>query len=171
MKKTIYLILTLVLCLHLCACGGGENTTSNTTETTDTSAETTDTEASALTKDELLTNAVSITNDEISSAMSNPAYAKTLVGKTYIIYGKVWNIEFDHVVISFIAFDENGNTIDYVGEGLQVRAYLPEEELITATLESKVTIVCEITGAEKMAGGTALIAENAYFVDSTLYIY
>lgn len=165
MKKVISLLLALVMCLSLCACGGGNDTP----ETTEAPTETTAPAVSALTKDELLAKAVSITNDEVSSAMSNPAYAKTLVGKTFIIYGKVWNIEFDHVVISFIAFDENGKIINYGGEGLQVRAYLPEEELLSATLQSKVAIVCEIASAEQMAEGTALIAENAYFVDGTLY--
>lgn len=164
MKKAISLLLALVLCLSLCACGGGNNVPE-----TEAPTETTTPEVSALTKDELLAKAVSITNDEVSSAMSNPAYAKTLVGKTYIIYGKVWNIEFDHVVISFITTNEKGQTINYGGEGLQVRAYLPDEELLTATLESKVALVCEIASAEQMAEGTALIAENAYFVDSTLY--
>ena len=36
MKKAISLLLALVLCLSLCACGGGESNTPNTPETTET---------------------------------------------------------------------------------------------------------------------------------------
>ena len=35
MKKAISLILALVMCLSLCACGGGESNTPNTPETTE----------------------------------------------------------------------------------------------------------------------------------------
>ena len=104
MKKAISLLLALVLCLSLCACGGG-NETPNTTEAP---TETTAPEATKLTKEELLAKASSITNDEAKSALSNPAFAKSLVGNTYIIYGKVWNIEVDHLVIEIHTKDENG---------------------------------------------------------------
>ena len=169
MKKAISLLLALVLCLSLCACGGG-NETPNTTEAP---TETTAPEATKLTKEELLAKASSITNDEAKSALSNPAFAKSLVGNTYIIYGKVWNIEVDHLVIEIHTKDENGKKYIYGGDSLQIHAYIPNDDLIKATLGSMVAILGEINNIEQVkeeyVDASALIIENAYLVDETAY--
>lgn len=39
MKKALSILLVLVMCLSLCACGGGESNTSNTPETTEAPTE------------------------------------------------------------------------------------------------------------------------------------
>ena len=167
MKKFIALLLVAVMCLALAACGGKDTTT--TEALTDTTAP----EVSKLTKDELLAKASSITNDEAKSASSNPAFANSLVGNTYIIYGKVWNIEVDHLVIEIHTEDENGNKYAYGGSGLQIHAYIPNEDLIKSSLGSMVTVVGEINNIEQVkeeyVDASALIMENAYLVDETAY--
>ena len=171
MKKTIFLLLALMLCLSLCACGSGNGAN----KTTEAPIEATTPEVQQLTKEELLANATSIKNDEAKSALSNPAYAKTLIGKTYIIYGKVFDIEADYLVIEIHAKDENGKKFIYGGDSLQVHAYIPNDDLITATLGSKVTIVGEITSVEEAKDAdvyidaNVLVIENAYLVDEELY--
>ena len=171
MKKAISLLMVLVVCLSLCACGGG----TDDHEATETPTETTAPEVAKLTKDELLAKASSITNDEAKSALSNPAFANSLVGNTYIIYGKVWNIEVDHLVIEIHTEDENGNKYTYGGDSLQIHAYIPNEDLIKASLGSMVTVVGEINSLEQVkeeynyVDASALIMENAYLVDETAY--
>ncbi len=60
MKKTLSLILALVLCLSLCACGGGHNP-----------SETTDPTKATMTQEEMLAQAQDITLGEILSEIEN----------------------------------------------------------------------------------------------------
>ena len=54
MKKTISLLLALVMCLSLCACGGSNSDTPDTPETTETTAP----EEVKMSKDEMLDVAI-----------------------------------------------------------------------------------------------------------------
>ena len=84
MKKAISLLLALVLCLSLCACGGGNDAP----ETTEAPTETTVPEEVKMTKDEMLNVAVPLTREEIDKSISNVAFAKSLIGNTYTLVAK-----------------------------------------------------------------------------------
>lgn len=69
--------------------------------------------------------------------------------------------------------DENGKKYIYGGDSLQIHAYIPNDDLIKATLGSMVAILGEINNIEQVkeeyVDASALIIENAYLVDETAY--
>ena len=87
-------------------------------------------------------------NADAKSAFDNPAYAKGMVGNTYIIYGKILNIEFDYVVLEVNAKDENGERYSYDWSNLQVQAYLSDEEMLEVSVGDYIANVGEITGVK-----------------------
>lgn len=140
MKKAISLILALVMCLSLCACGGGESNTPNTPETTEAPTETTVPEETVMTKDEMLASAVHLEMYEINNAsVENIAKAKMdYCNKILQVNGQITQITEEYIVIS---------SGDYA-----IDVYLPLEELITLTLFQQVIIVGETTDEIVKAG-------------------
>ncbi len=131
MKRTISLIMALVLCLLMCACGGGNDTL----DTTETPTETTAPTETEMTKAEMLASALQVQIHEINNAsVENLAKAKMdYCDKVLEIKGQISKIAEDYVVI--------GNA-DYV-----VNVYLPLEELATLQAFQQVTIVGQTTDA------------------------
>lgn len=154
MKKAISLLLALVLCLSLCACGGG-----NETPETEAPSETTAPDVTKLSKEELLTQALAVDYTTINNdSFENLAKAKSLYcNATLKLDGTVYEIKEDHVRI---------------GNGLSwgVSVYLPTEELIDLEKWQRIVVVGKTTDEiieEQSYAGTLSLYQmtEAYLVD------
>lgn len=139
MKKAISLLLALVLCLSLCACGGGNSDTPDTPETTETTAP----EEVKMSKDEMLNVAVPLTREEIDKSISNVAFAKSLIGNTYTFGGEVFSVAEDHAVITFYITDEQG-AYGTAANVMVANLYLPLEELISLENQQRLSFVGQL---------------------------
>ena len=151
MKKALSLILALVLCLSLCACGGGNDTP----DTTDTKAP----EEAVPTKEELLAQALAVDYTTINNdSFENLAKAKSLYcNATLKLDGTIYEIKEDHVRI---------------GNGLTwgVSVYLPTEDLIALEKWQRIVVVGNTTDEiieETNHTGTLSLYQmpEAYLVD------
>ena len=132
MKKTVSLLLALVICLSLCACGGGNE-----------SPETTIPEEPVMTKDEMLEQATEVTAAEINNAFfdnsssAQGAYCNQILKVT----GQITRIAEDHIVL---------------GTGVYVvDVYLPMTEIAALQINQQVTIVGQTADTiEKDSSGT-----------------
>lgn len=80
MKRVLSFVLALMMCLSLCACGGGSTKT--------------------LSKDEMLANATTAFAHEITLDIAgNKARAEGYIGKTYCITGHICKIEDDYCMV------------------------------------------------------------------------
>ena len=157
MKKTVSLLLALVLCLSLCACGGGNSDTPDTPETT----ETTTPEETKMSKEEMLQVAVEI-DDYRTEMMDNIARAEAkYVGNVYYITGHVGDISNDHL-----------NVGDFT-------VYLPTEDIMNVSTGQRITVVGKIDSIayEEISdgwGGYILqcsgVMSNAYFVTDIIEV-
>ncbi len=138
MKKALALLLALIMCLSLAACGGGNDTpTQDTTETPTTTEAPTE---SVMTKEEMLNNAQPLTRDEIDKSISNIAFAKSLVGNTYTFGGEIWSVEEDYAVITFYIDDTNG-AYATVSNVMVANLYLPLDDLIALEHKQRFSFV------------------------------
>ena len=168
MKKTISMLLALVMCLSLCACGGG-----NDTNETEAPTEITAPEEVKLTKDELLAIAEPLTQEVVAKAFENGAFAKTLEGETYTFEARVWSIEFDYVeVVIDSIVGEDGKKYRYSHDGLYFCLYLPTEELLEMGKGSFnfVGKISEVQSVEHSLEGVeweglAVIMKDAYIIE------
>lgn len=129
MKKIISLILVLVLCLSLCACGGSETAqTSETPDETTTPSETTET---LLTKDEMLADAVEIDDYEAEFADNKLRAEEKYVGNIYLVTGVVTGIESEYIEIDCLISTGFGT----------ISVPLPKEDLMMLTTGQRVKIV------------------------------
>lgn len=135
MKKALSILLVLVMCLSLGACGG-----SNDAPKTEAPTETTAPEETVMSKDEMLASAVPLEMYEINNAsVENIAKAKMdYCNKILQVNGQITQITEEYIVIS---------SGDYA-----IDVYLPLEELITLTLYQQVIIVGETTDEIVKAG-------------------
>ena len=137
MKKTISLLLALVMCLSLCACGGGNNTS----ETTEAPIEET-----KITKEELLSTATPMTQDIVEQILADKNYAKTLISNTYTFTGCVRAEEEGYVGVEIRVPTATGSTIGYdYHSTLSLYVYLPAKELEDVGYDDDITIVGKIT--------------------------
>lgn len=113
MKRWITLLLALVMCLSLCACGGGEEKASEKTKAT---------------KEELLAEAAPLTKADAEKAIDNVAFAESLEGKTYTFDGVVESVASDHAVVSLQITDEEG-TLAISSYMMVAHVFLPKEDL------------------------------------------
>lgn len=130
MKKAISLLLALVMCLSLCACGSGNDTP----ETTEAPTETTAPEETVMSKEEMLSIATNHYSYPLSAEISeNIAKANaTYLNQTVSIMGvSISEINLDHVVV------KQGYT--------QYNIYLPSEELAELNKGDYVRVVGTIT--------------------------
>ena len=129
MKKTISLLLALVMCLSLCACGGGNSDTPDTSNT----AETTAPEVKTMTKEEMLEQAVTVDKTTIQNdTIENIVKAKSMYcNAVLLLEGNVSEIKQDHIV-----FGNSDFSID---------VYLPEEDLINLRSGQKIVVVGQTT--------------------------
>ena len=151
MKKTISLLLALVLCLSLCACGAGNDTP----DTIVTNAP----EEAVLTKEELLAEALAVDYTTIhKDSFDNLEKAQSLYcNATLQLHGVVCEIKEDHVRI--------GN-----GMSWGVSVYLPVEELIDLEKWQRIVVVGKTTDEiieEANFTGTLSLYQmpEAYLVD------
>lgn len=134
MKKALSLILALVLCLSLYACGDGiENATPESTNPESTNSETTAPEATAMSKEDMLAIAEVVSPVQIKKdTNSNIAKAKQLYcGKVLEVTGVVAAIKENYVEIG----------VDTSVAGAVIDVYLPTEELLLLKSRQKITIV------------------------------
>lgn len=148
MKKALSLFLALVLCLSLCACGGGNDTPKATeapTETpteapTEAPTETTAPEVKVMTKEEMLNLANPLKREEVNKACNNMAFAKSLIGNVYTFNGIVYSVEEDYAVITFSIRDDEG--IHRTGSNVMVaNMHLSLEELLAIENYQELTLI------------------------------
>ncbi len=154
MKKVISLILALVLCLSLCACGG--NGTSNNT----------------MSKEDMLAAAEVVTPSQITQdTNSNIAKAKQLYcGKVLEVTGRVASVKENYVEVG----------VDSKANGTVIDVYLPIEELVLLASGQKITIVGktneefnEITSSDVMGFEWVkkhFVMPAAYLVEDTFEV-
>ena len=151
MKQVISLLLALVLCLSLCACGGGNDTP--VTNDTNVPVE------AVPTKEELLAQALAVDYTTINNdSFENLAKAKSLYcNATLKLDGTIYEIKEDHVRI---------------GNGLTwgVSVYLPTEDLIALEKWQRIVVVGNTTDEiieETNHAGTLSLYQMpaAYLVD------
>lgn len=139
MKKAISLLLALVVCLSLCACGGGNDAP----KTTEAPNETTAPEETIMTKDEMLNVATPLTREDIEKSISNVAYAKSLIGNTYTFGGEIFSVAEDYAIITFYITDEQG-AYSTVANVMVANLYLPIDELITLENKQRLSFVGQL---------------------------
>ena len=134
MKKYIVALLALVMCMSLCACGGG------TTTPEGSEGEPSTPENAQQTKDELLAAASPLTRDELEKSIGNLAYAKSLIGNTYTFGGEIWTVEEDRAVITFYITEESSNYAT-AANVMVASLYLSSDELISLEVEQRLSFV------------------------------
>ncbi len=149
MKKAISLLLALVMCLSLCACGGGNSDAPETTEVP--------VEETAMTKEEMLAQASAWDATAFEEAMaSNPLNAKEeYVGKIYTHTLSVQTI-----------------TEEYFSAG-SYKLYAPIDELKKLATDQSITIVGIVTDTTKTTETAfgysydtyGIVMENVYIVN------
>ncbi len=145
MKKAIAILLTVFVCLSLCACNTG-----NSTEPTTESATT---QAAPLTKDEMLAMASPLTREQVDKSIGNAAYANSLTDKVYTFGGVIGYVEADHAVATFYITDEEGSYATALNV-LVAKLYLPQEELINLENSQRFTFVGKLdeVGSSEIEG-------------------
>ena len=130
MKKSIAMLLALVMCLSLCACSGGSETPKATEEATKATEAPTE---PTMSKEDMLAAAEVVTPSQITQdTNSNIAKAKQLYcGKVLEVTGRVAAVKEDYVEIG----------VDSKANGTVIDVYLPLEELVLLASGQKVTIV------------------------------
>lgn len=118
MKKICSLLLGLILCLFLCACGGG-NDAPSTSETTEPTANATQIDVDTFLK-ECSSNIVKVSND--------------YEGKSCIIGGYISEIEKDHIALYYSYF--------------HVNVFLPVEQIIELQTNQYVEFVGTLENLE-----------------------
>ena len=137
MKKAISLLLALVMCLSLCACGGG-NDTPETTEAPIAEAK--------IPKEDLLSAAVPMTQDIVTQILADKNYAKTLISNTYTFIGCVRAEEENYVGVEIRVPTADGTLMGYdYHSALSFYVYLPAEELEGIGYDDDIAIVGKIT--------------------------
>ena len=121
MKKVVSLLLALVMCLSLCACGGGNDAGSH--------AETTIPEETVISKDEMLKQAVAIDIDSfLKECSANIAKVKLdYVGKSCLFEAEVFEIQEDYIIVR--------------SKYLEAKIYLPIEEIVELQTNQYVELV------------------------------
>lgn len=131
MKRTISLLLALVLTLSLCACGGSNETSAPEEVQAPETMEETAPEVVLLTKDEILADAVEI-GDYAAEFISNKLRAEeTFIGKNFLVTGTVAEIQREYIVLT--PFNNSG-----VGT---MTVEMPTEEIMNLTTGQRIQIV------------------------------
>lgn len=147
MKKAISLLLALVMCLSLCACGGNaEDETNKQTEATN----------ETVSNENIWNSAESMSAEMLwDNIGGNAAKAETYVGKTLKITGTVIEIEKDNCYIMSLANEDT--SINHFEDGVAydcefgIRVYLNAEELAELAIGDVITFagVVDSTGSEE----------------------
>lgn len=138
MKKRLSLLLALVMCLPLYACGGG-----NDASKTEAPTEITAPEETKMSKDEMLNVSTPLTREEIEKSIGNIAFAKNLIGNTYTFGGEVFSVAEDYAVVTFYIADEQG-AYGTAANVMVANLYLPLEELISLENQQRLSFVGQL---------------------------
>ncbi len=146
MKKPIALLLTLMICLSLCACGG-DSETSKTDE------------VSSKAKDESLASSESFNySNFMSDVANNSLQAKEkYVGSSYSFSGYVGEINEEFCVLRPLNDPKKSTKLFFV------RAYLPYDVLKTFNKGEFVTIVGTI---EEIVNDSCIAVRHCHYVDN-----
>lgn len=160
MKKGLSLLLALVMCLSLCACGGG-NDIPKTTEATAP-------EEVKMSKDEMLNIAIPINLDMIGRAFEdNKVNAQeTYFNRYYTIVGEVYAIEVDHVIIRPISAVFGGGAFSVS----KCTVKLSTDEIKTLSREDVIEVCGKLTDFEAGYQVYNLTIEDAFFVSNEIKI-
>lgn len=145
MKRIITLLLTVAMCIALCACGGN----------------------GGMSKEKMLEIAQELDIADISTTFSqNEARAKeTYVGNTYTVSGYIENITSDYCVIE----KKGPSTTNY-----ELRVYLSKDDLVKVNTGEKILVVGEITALESIIeypiAEQFAEMKNAYLIDNNFEI-
>ena len=163
MKKFIALLLAAIMCLSLCACGGGN-------DAPEAPVETTAPEEVKMSKDEMLAVAEEYTATDIQNdSIDNIARAKMkYCNKTILLSGTVRNIQEDYIELS----------ASYAANYM-IDVYLPLEELVLLEQGQYITVVGTTT--DEIIDASENVAEYtfdyshyqmpvAYFVKDTIEV-
>ena len=142
MKKTISLLLALIMCLSLCACGGGNDTPETEVPIEETK----------IPKEELLSTATPMTQDVVEQILADKNYAKTLISNTYTFTACVRAEEENYVGVEIRVPTVDGTLMGYdYHSALSFYVYLPAEELESISYDDDITIVGKITDVKREA--------------------
>ena len=162
MKKALSLILALVLCLSLCACGGGNDTP----ETTEAPTETTTSENTMLSKEELDALAVPFTEDDIRNTVNNYALASSFIGNVYSFDGIVRFVSNDYVSLEVYIDDSLENM------SLQnATVYLAPEVLAELQYGQRVRVIGKISSLSNGIESQNAYIDPYYEIEGTLNGY
>lgn len=157
MKKALSLLLALVLCLSLCACGGNEST--------DIPADTNSTADAVMTKEEMLENAQNLNYfDFEKNVTENMVRAEEMyVGNIFKMAGFVTEINDNGCVLSCL------NTSNYLSGYIHVP--LTRKELMNLNVNERIVVVGEISEITKgsVKFGSAYYVSNEF--EGTVKIY
>ena len=164
MKKITLILLALTICLSMCACS--RNDASPTEAPTEPK----------IARDELLTIAVPLMQEEANKIFDNAAYAKSLISNTYTFTGKVFEIETDYIDIALRDVpNEAGELMGYDYWNLSFHLYLPTEELINVNHNDTISFVGQISDVQTKKtddpylgysiSGTVIIMENVFIAE------
>ena len=143
MKKLLLLLLTLVLCVSLCACGEKEEAAKNTEEALPVEQENEPVEEAVKTKEEMLEIATQLTPEDITEIEENVAKGVKYKDTYCIIRCRVDTVHVDYCELSpFYIF--NGQEL--VGpDFIVLNAYLPTDDLVNLKEYSFVNVVGHIS--------------------------
>ena len=161
MKKAISLLLALVMCLSLCACGGGNDTP----KTTEAPTETTVPVETVMTKDELLASATNVYYYAFTQEIEETAKANFL--KANLTY------ENSTVCIMGLRISEINSEYAVAANGfIEYHIYLPVEELMELVTFEYVRVVGTITGVSEGSMGCYVVdMKPAHVVDRSFEIH
>ncbi|MBQ4561415.1 MAG: hypothetical protein IJA55_03670 [Clostridia bacterium] len=170
MKKLLALLIAVIMCVSLFACGNNEvkeEQKDSAAAESDTVEKVEEPEEVLMTKEEMLKVAEAVDIKDINNdTLDNIARAKQLYcGKTLLLSGFISEINEDHVVLSTTT-------------SVKVKVYLPIEELIDPIMEDGLKITCVGQTSDDISTETSMAAgyefehrmysmENAYFVSAT----
>lgn len=143
MKKLLLLLLTLVLCVSLCACGEKEEAAKNMEEALPVEQENEPVEEAVKTKEEMLEIATQLTPEDITEIEENVAKGVKYKDTYCVIRCRVDTVHVDYCELSpFYIF--NGQEL--VGpDFIVLNAYLPTDDLVNLKEYSFVNVVGHIS--------------------------
>ena len=161
MKKTISLLLALVLCLSLCACE--QNSTSSDNQTAEALTEAIKEENPKLTQEEMVAESTELTDEMWKKITENKAYANSLVGTSFSFMACVEEIATDYIVMNVV-------NSEFVSQAyaMQLHVYLPTEQLIKLETGLYLQMVGKVT--EMIEGELTILGPSGNKTVGPIYV-
>lgn len=138
MKNKSTLIILLLLCLFLCACGNSATAPEPTNPVVAT--EPSPTEPTMLTQEELVSLSKWMPISLLKQVIEDPPYAETLIGNLYRFDGIVYSVETDHAIVGF-SLKDSSSVFEPEVETVAAEIYLSAEELASVVPMQKVIFI------------------------------